>query len=186
VIRNWVQQRPYNIKLITHYSINDPYTAWRRESFLASAQVYRRASSLATSRTTLMLGEATWNRDWFLCFQMNHVPRITKKLNPSLTWLGTCILDWCHQSSKEAWVGSDMNCCSPTFLNKSNQICLVNTHETSKWLIFFGCWSHSRQCLGCSIPHLANLSTVQHLLCSTSHIKNSTFVGDPGLQNPIG
>jgi hypothetical protein len=52
-----------------------------------------------------------------------------------------------------------------------------NTHERSIWLIVSGCWSHRRQCSECSIPRLASLSAVQHLLCSTSHIKNLHLLG---------
>jgi hypothetical protein len=55
--------------------------------------------------------------------------------------------DVSHQSRKDVRPGWGARLSSPNFLSRLYQKILANTHETSRWLIDSGSWSHNGQLL---------------------------------------
>jgi hypothetical protein len=176
---------PWHIKRPTHHYTTPPSNqpgkprARRKDKSLTLAMVHNRALSLATWRVVATHGDAPWNTHWFLCFQMTQAPRITRELNPHLGWPCTRWLERCHHASKESSTVWGTNSWRPTTPNSPAQTCLAKTQETSKWLMVSSCWSHwgGGQRSKWSMPRLASLSEVEHMLCSTSPMKTLHLPG---------
>jgi hypothetical protein len=73
--------------------------ACRREMPLAPAMDHIRASSFSTRRAAIT-GAASSKTQAFLCFQITHVPNITRVLNPFLSSTWTMDEEADHHSSK--------------------------------------------------------------------------------------
>ena len=99
----------------------------------------------------------------FWCFRISQAPKKMMELNPS------------YQSTKIRLSSCGAVACSPKIYRMLNYICLLKTHETSKWSIVSPTWSQSGHLGGRSRPHHASLSVVQHLLWVDVHMKNVHF-----------
>jgi hypothetical protein len=118
------------------------------------------------------LGATPLKTQEFLCCQRTHAPSTTTELSPFLSWSWIWEEDVHHHSSNTGSMGCGTRCSSRNGCSRPAQNSLVNTQVVRRWLIVSGCWSHKGHYSWHSKTLLANLSAVQHLLCSTSQINN--------------
>ena len=151
--------------------------AAKKERPLAPANSQSLLSSSACRRIDGRLGVWPSNTHLLRWFQIIQAPTEIRELNPFLVipWTGSEAVS--HHSRKDVRPGWGARLSNPNFLSRLYQKLLANTHETSRWLMDSGSWSHNGQVLGWMSPLFSNLSAVQHLLWATSQRKKRHFAG---------
>ena len=104
---------------------------------------------------------------------------MTIEFRPFLANPSTALLALSLQPSKDVSSSWDERFCMPTFCSMPNQKSRAKTQSSKRWFIVSVTVSLSqwRQWEGWSRPRLASLSSVQHLLCVTSHMKKQHLLG---------
>ena len=104
---------------------------------------------------------------------------MTIEFRPFLANPSTALLALSLQPSKDVSSSWDERFCMLTFCSMPNQKSRAKTQSSKRWFIVSVTVSLSlwRQREGWSRPRLASLSSVQHLLCVTSHMKKQHLLG---------
>jgi hypothetical protein len=143
---------------------------------LAPTTPHNLSSSKTEARIPCRLGKAPSKAHHrFQWVQSDQAPRIIKELRACLSWPAAISLDQHHQTSKEGSASWGARFCSPNFWKSSNQKCLEKTQEDDWW---FPLPDHTTN-ISCDAedPSGARWSAVQHLLCTTNHMKKRHLLG---------